>query len=45
LPVVIGGLHATVCPSEAGLHVDAVVIRDGEPVWRDVLADGERCTG
>jgi radical SAM superfamily enzyme YgiQ (UPF0313 family)/transcriptional regulator with XRE-family HTH domain len=42
LPVVIGGLHATACPNEAGLHADTVVVRDGEPAWLDVLADAER---
>lgn len=36
---VIGGLHATACPDEAGRHADAVVVGDGEPVWREVLAD------
>jgi radical SAM superfamily enzyme YgiQ (UPF0313 family) len=39
--VVIGGLHATVCPDEASHHADAVVIGDGEPVWRQVLTDAE----
>jgi radical SAM superfamily enzyme YgiQ (UPF0313 family) len=42
LPVVLGGLHATACPEEAGQYVDAVVIGDGEPVWPTVLADVER---
>jgi len=38
---VLGGLHATACPDEARLHCVAVVVGDGEPVWRDVLADAE----
>jgi radical SAM superfamily enzyme YgiQ (UPF0313 family) len=42
LKVVIGGLHATACPDEAGRYVDAVVVGDGEPVWPEVLADAER---
>src|SRR5262249_51067416 len=37
--VVLGGLHATACPEEARPHCDAVVAGEGEPVWRDVLAD------
>jgi radical SAM superfamily enzyme YgiQ (UPF0313 family) len=37
--VVLGGLHVTVCPDEAALHADAIVIGDGEPVWPAILAD------
>lgn len=37
--VVLGGLHVTACPDEAGLHADAIVIGDGEPAWGQVLAD------
>jgi radical SAM superfamily enzyme YgiQ (UPF0313 family) len=44
LRVVIGGLHATACPSEAAQFVDAVVIGDGEPVWQQMLADAESGT-
>jgi radical SAM superfamily enzyme YgiQ (UPF0313 family) len=39
--VVLGGLHATVCPNEAVEHCDAVVVGEGEPVWKDVLSDAE----
>jgi radical SAM superfamily enzyme YgiQ (UPF0313 family) len=42
LAVVIGGLHATACAHEAGLHADAVVVGDGEPAWPDVLTDAAR---
>lgn len=42
IPVVIGGLHATACPEEAGQHCDAVVVGEGEPVWLDVLADAAK---
>ena len=42
LLVVLGGLHATACPEEAGRHVDAVVVGDGESTWPTVLADAER---
>jgi radical SAM superfamily enzyme YgiQ (UPF0313 family) len=39
--VVIGGIHATACPSEVASHADAVVVGDGEPVWAGLLADAE----
>ena len=39
IPVVMGGIHATVLPDEAATHVDAVVIGEAEPVWQTVLAD------
>ena len=41
LPVVIGGLHATVMSGEALSHADAVVVGDGEPAWRRILEDAE----
>ncbi len=37
--VVLGGLHVTLCPEEAETHADAIVVGEGEPVWREVLAD------
>lgn len=37
--VVLGGLHVTACPDEASRHADGIVVGDGEPVWRQVLAD------
>ncbi len=39
--VVIGGPHVSVLPDEAGAHVDAVIIGEGEIVWPQVLADAE----
>ena len=39
---VLGGLHVTACPDEASLHADAIVVGDGEPMWRSVLRDAER---
>jgi len=36
--VVMGGLHVTALPEEAGRHADAVVIGEGEPVWLQGLA-------
>jgi radical SAM superfamily enzyme YgiQ (UPF0313 family) len=39
LRTVLGGLHATACPDEARQHCDAVVVGEGEPVWRQLLED------
>ena len=44
IPVVMGGIHPTVLPDEAGLHADAVVIGEAEPVWQMVLQDLARGT-
>lgn len=37
--VVIGGFHASNMPDEARIHSDAVVIGEGELVWRQLLED------
>jgi radical SAM superfamily enzyme YgiQ (UPF0313 family) len=42
VPVVIGGLHATVLPHEAAEHADAVVIGEGEQLWPEVVRDFQR---
>jgi len=39
--IVIGGIHPSVLPEEAGRHADAVVVGEGEPVWPEVVADAE----
>jgi radical SAM superfamily enzyme YgiQ (UPF0313 family) len=39
IPVVMGGIHPTVCPDEAAAHADAIVLGEAEPVWREVLSD------
>ncbi len=39
VPVVMGGIHATMCPAEAGDHVDCVVAGEAEAVWATVLED------
>jgi len=41
IPVVLGGLHASVRPEEALEHADAVVVGEGELVWDDLLRDAE----
>jgi radical SAM superfamily enzyme YgiQ (UPF0313 family) len=40
-PVVMGGVHASMCPAEAGEFADAVVIGEAENIWPQVLADAE----
>jgi radical SAM superfamily enzyme YgiQ (UPF0313 family) len=37
--VVLGGIHPTVLPEEAGLHADSVVVGEAEPIWGQVLSD------
>ena len=39
IPVVFGGIHATVLPDECLEHGDAVVIGEGEGVWPRLLDD------
>jgi radical SAM superfamily enzyme YgiQ (UPF0313 family) len=37
--VVLGGLHVTALPDEGSQHADAVVVGEGESVWRQLLED------
>ena len=39
VPVVMGGIHATMCLDEVMEHVDSVVTREAESVWPQVLDD------
>ena len=39
IPVVMGGIHATMCVDEVLARVDAVVTREAETVWLRVLDD------
>lgn len=39
IPVILGGMHATVLPEEALQHADSVIIGEAEPVWAGALAD------
>src|SRR4030043_64499 len=39
VPVVMGGVHASVLPQEALAHVDAVVIGEAEVTWPQLLKD------
>ncbi|MEO0162353.1 MAG: radical SAM protein [candidate division WOR-3 bacterium] len=42
IPVVMGGFHITMRPTEAQQYADAVVTGEGENVWSAVLADFEK---
>ncbi|MFQ5863045.1 MAG: B12-binding domain-containing radical SAM protein [Candidatus Brocadiales bacterium] len=41
IPVVMGGVHATIYPNEVAKHVDSVVIREAISIWDKVLSDFE----
>ncbi len=41
VPVLMGGIHASMCPEEALRFVDGVVIGEAETVWPQVVADVE----
>jgi radical SAM superfamily enzyme YgiQ (UPF0313 family) len=42
IPVVMGGVHASMLPQEALQHVDAVVVGESEEVWPDLIEDLRR---
>ncbi|MCB0074434.1 MAG: cobalamin-dependent protein [Caldilineaceae bacterium] len=42
VPVVMGGIHATLRPEEALEHVDCVVTGEAEAVWPTVVRDAAR---
>ena len=42
VPVIMGGIHATMCMDEALEHVDVIVTREAEGIWPQVLADFRR---
>jgi radical SAM superfamily enzyme YgiQ (UPF0313 family) len=39
IPVVLGGIHASVLPREAKQHASSVVIGEGEKIWPQLLSD------
>lgn len=39
VPVVMGGMHATLIPDEVAAHADSVFSGDAEGVWHQVVAD------
>ena len=42
VPVVLGGVHASILPDEAATYADSVVVGDAEAVWGRLIADFER---
>jgi radical SAM superfamily enzyme YgiQ (UPF0313 family) len=42
--VVMGGIHASMCPDEAGQYVDCVVIGEAEELWETVISDTQSGT-
>jgi radical SAM superfamily enzyme YgiQ (UPF0313 family) len=39
IPVIIGGIHATLCPDEAKEYADAVIVGEAEDTWSAVVND------
>jgi len=39
VPVVMGGLHVSSLPEEAGRHCTSVAVGEGEALWPGILAD------
>jgi radical SAM superfamily enzyme YgiQ (UPF0313 family) len=39
IPVVLGGIHPSMCPDEAGQHADAVVLGEADRLWPDLIQD------
>ena len=39
VPVVIGGLHASLLPKEAAEHADAVIVGEAEQTWPTLIED------
>lgn len=44
IPVIMGGIHTTVCPEEVAKHVDSVVIGEADELWPLILKDFETGT-
>jgi len=42
VPVVLGGLHVSACPTEASINADAVVLGEAEDTWPELLRDFEK---
>ena len=39
IPVIFGGIHATVLPEETAQHADAVIIGEAEGLWEKLIED------
>jgi radical SAM superfamily enzyme YgiQ (UPF0313 family) len=44
VPVVMGGIHATMCLDEVQERVDSVVTKEAETIWQQVLRDAKAGT-
>jgi radical SAM superfamily enzyme YgiQ (UPF0313 family) len=44
IPVVLGGMHPTLCPEDAIPHADAIVVGDAEGIWGQVISDLKKGT-
>jgi radical SAM superfamily enzyme YgiQ (UPF0313 family) len=42
VPVVLGGIHATMCQHEAMEHADSIVTGEAESIWSRVLEDAQQ---
>jgi len=42
VPVVMGGMHATLIPDEVAEHADCVYTGDGESLWAQVVTDAHK---
>ncbi|OFX26997.1 MAG: hypothetical protein A2033_16005 [Bacteroidetes bacterium GWA2_31_9] len=42
IPVVIGGIHPSTCPDEAGKHADCIAIGEADETWPQILKDIEK---
>ena len=42
VPVIMGGIHATMCVDEASKYVDSVVTGEAESIWPHVLEDARK---
>lgn len=42
IPVVLGGLHATLAPEEASQHFDSVCVGEGETLWPRIVEDARQ---
>jgi len=39
IPVIFGGIHATLCPDEVSEYADVVIVGEAEDTWRTVIED------
>lgn len=39
IPVVLGGIHPSMCPEEAAEHADCVVLGEADRLWPDLVQD------